>query len=647
MDLYYSLTFTFSLAATFICLSDFCFVKVQNTMGKTQNRFFVLLLWIVALNGICTTLSGYYTLYANESPLALYIIEQSRYFYFVIHSALAPVFFFYISHVCGVVFRANSNKKKYIYYAILIICEALAITNPFTHWVYYHDAANNHVFTRNWGEAIIYIASGFFLFLSFKYLYTSWGALNTKRRSGLLMFLGITLAGILAQLINSDLKVELFAEAIGLTGVMMVIENEDDRIDTETGLYNRQAFILDLGGYFANKTALHAISLRIETPEIISRKSGVANRELAEKRVAEYLETIHKKYNIYKLGRRTFVLVAFGLTDDEAYDIASRIHLRFDKPWQLVDTLVLLESSLLVAKIPDQIESLNDALYMFESFQPGDNSKKILSGSDLDFILRGSAIEKAISNGLADGKFEVFYQPTYSIDGKTLHGAEALVRLRDDEMGMLYPDEFIPVAENIGLIDAIDDFVLMEVCKMIKAEKLDEIVDCINVNLSVIQLMKPGFVEHINGIVEMSGVDKKFINFEVTESISAASYELMNSTINSLKDEGFLFSMDDYGTGYSNMKALASMHLDCIKIDKSILWEAEKSELGYIILENCVRMIHQMNLDILVEGVETAEQIELLRPLGVNYLQGYYFSRPVPKDNFLMIVRENDTRSRA
>ena len=644
MDLYYCLTFTFSLAATLICLSDFCFVKVQNTMGKTQNKFFVILLWIVALNGICTTLSGYYSIYADKSELALYVIDQARYFYFVIHTALAPVFFFYISHVCGVVFRSNSNKKKYIYYSVLIICEALVITNPITNWVYYRD--ENNVFTRNWGEAVIYLVSACFLFLSFKYLYTSWGALNTKRRSGLLMFLGITLTGIVAQLLNPDLKVELFAEAIGLTGVMMIIENEDDRIDIETGLYNRQAFILDLGGYFANKTNLHAISLRINTPEIISRKSGVANRELAEKKVAEYLETIHKKYNIYKLGRRTFVLVAFGLNDDEAYDIASRIHLRFDKPWQLVDTLVLLESSLLVAKIPEQIENLNDALYMFESFQP-DDGKKILSGSDLDFILRGSAIEKAISNGLADGKFEVYYQPTYAIDGKTLHGAEALVRLHDDEMGMLYPDEFIPVAENIGLIDAIDDFVLMDVCKMIKAENLDKIVDCINVNLSVIQLMKPGFVEHINGIVEMSGVDKKFINFEVTESISAASYELMNSTINSLKDEGFLFSMDDYGTGYSNMKALASMHLDCIKIDKSILWEAEKSELGYIILENCVRMIHQMNLDILVEGVETEAQIELLRPLGVKYLQGYYFSKPVPKADFLKIVRESDTQSKA
>ena len=257
----------------------------------------------------------------------------------------------------------------------------------------------------------------------------------------------------------------------------------------------------------------------------------------------------------------------------------------------------------------------------------------------MEKILRGSAIEKSISNGLADGKFEVYYQPTYTLNGRKLHGAEALVRLHDDEMGLLYPDEFIPVAENLGLIDAIDDFVLMDVCRLIKENRLDEgKIDCINVNLSVVQLMRPGFTEHVNGLVEQAGVDKHLINFEVTESISAASYETLNTVITELKKEGFLFSMDDYGTGYSNMRALSKMNLDCIKIDKSILWEAEKSGLGRIILENSIRMIRQMDLAILVEGVETEEQIKLLETMDVDYLQGFFFSKPVPKDQFLKII---------
>ena len=634
-DLYY-LSFAFSLAAAFICLTNLIFIRVQDNMGKAQNKLFVLMLFVVALNGACNTIIGFLVPYLNDSQEALFVVKAARYLYFVSHTLLAPLFFFYVSHVCGVLLR-TSNKLTNIAAGIIVVTELLAITNPFTQWVYYLD--ENNIFRRNWAEGLIYLAAAFFFAMGFYYLTTTWRALNVKRRMGIIMFASITLVGIVLQLVISELRVEIFAEALGLTGIMMIVENEDDRLDNETGLYNRQAFLMDLESYFINKVSLHAISIRIITPDIISRKRGV-DRELVEKKVAEFLESVHERYNIYRIGRRTFVLLVFKKSDEETLSLAKTIDARFERPWQLKDALVMLSSSILIADIPRQLNSLNDAVYMFDTAKPHiDTHKSILAGDDINSILRESAIEKSISNGLAEGKFEVFYQPTYTIDGK-LHGAEALVRLHDDELGLIFPDEFIPVAENIGLIDAVDDYVLLDVCNMISSEKLfDTTIDCINVNLSVVQFMKPDFVEHVNGIVEQIGVNKKLINFEVTESIYASSYEILSSKIGKLQVDGFLFSMDDYGTGYSNMRALASMDLDCIKIDKSILWEAEKSELGMIILESSIRMIRQMNKAILVEGVETAEQLELLKKLGVDYLQGYYFSKPVPKDKFLEIVR--------
>ena len=634
-DLYY-LSFAFSLAAAFICLTNLIFIRVQDNMGKAQNKLFVLMLFVVALNGACNTIIGFLVPYLNDSQEALFVVKAARYLYFVSHTLLAPLFFFYVSYVCGVLLR-TSNKLTNIAAGIIVVTELLAITNPLTQWVYYLD--ENNIFRRNWAEGLIYLAAAFFFAMGLYYLTTTWRALNVKRRMGIIMFASITLVGIVLQLVISELRVEVFAEALGLTGIMMIVENEDDRLDNETGLYNRQAFLMDLESYFINKVSLHAISIRIITPDIISRKRGV-DRELVEKKVAEFLESVHERYNIYRIGRRTFVLLVFKKSDEETLSLAKTIDARFERPWQLKDALVMLSSSILIADIPRQLNSLNDAVYMFDTAKPHiDTHKSILAGDDINSILRESAIEKSISNGLAEGKFEVFYQPTYTVDGK-LHGAEALVRLHDDELGLIFPDEFIPVAENIGLIDAVDDYVLLDVCNMISSERLfDTTIDCINVNLSVVQFMKPDFVEHVNGIVEQIGVNKKLINFEVTESIYASSYEILSSKIGKLQVDGFLFSMDDYGTGYSNMRALASMDLDCIKIDKSILWEAEKSELGMIILESSIRMIRQMNKAILVEGVETAEQLELLKKLGVYYPQGYYFSKPVPKDKFLEIVR--------
>ena len=147
--------------------------------------------------------------------------------------------------------------------------------------------------------------------------------------------------------------------------------------------------------------------------------------------------------------------------------------------------------------------------------------------------------------------------------------------------------------------------------------------------------MGNGFVNKILGIVNQYDIPKNFINFEITESVSANDYELLADVIRELKSNGFLFSMDDYGTGYSNMHTLFSLDFDIVKIDKSILWDAEKSEIGQIILENCVHMIRQMKRKILVEGVETESQINRLKALGVDYLQGYYFSKPITQNAFL------------
>ena len=124
--------------------------------------------------------------------------------------------------------------------------------------------------------------------------------------------------------------------------------------------------------------------------------------------------------------------------------------------------------------------------------------------------------------------------------------------------------------------------------------------------------------------------------------MAATDYKLLQTTVCELREQGFSFSMDDFGTGYSNLQSIFSLDFDVIKIDKSMLWSADNAGSGRIILENSVNMIKQMRREILVEGVETAEQIELLSTLDVDYMQGFYFSRPVPKDAFIRIITDED-----
>ena len=163
----------------------------------------------------------------------------------------------------------------------------------------------------------------------------------------------------------------------------------------------------------------------------------------------------------------------------------------------------------------------------------------------------------------------------------------------------------------------------------------------INVNLSVLHCIQPGFTERTLSIIEKKNVDRSMLNFEITESVDANDYDIVKSVVKKFKENGFRIYMDDYGTGYSNVQSLFSMNFDVIKIDKSILWGAEKSVLGMTILESNVSMLKQMGAEMLVEGVETRAQAELLQKLGVDYLQGFYFSRPIPKDDFVKLMGEH------
>ncbi|MCR5122529.1 MAG: EAL domain-containing protein, partial [Ruminococcus sp.] len=487
-------------------------------------------------------------------------------------------------------------------------------------------------------EATIYISGGVYFSLAAMMLMFSWDALTKRRRVALLYFVVITITGVTIQLLNVVIKTELFSEALSLLGVMISIESEEDRIDAGTGVYNRMALENDLNAYLVNKRVMQLICVKITNTDVIERSSNGENGETMQTIVAEFLKKFLPRYCIYLASPSAFMLTLFDYTEEETDELTDKISSRFEAPWHFRDSIVLLNAVVMSAEIPLRIASSSDALYMADSPVPSNIEKTVLKGSDLDYLLRRASVEKAIARGIAEHTFEVYYQPTYHLDG-TLHGAEALLRLHDSIIGHVYPSEFIPVAEHIGMIDELDDFVLKEVCKFLKTGRPTSCgVENINVNLSVLQCMRPGFVERIIDIANDIGVDKRLINFEITESVAAGDYRLLSKTVNALKREGFLFSMDDYGTGYSNIQSVFSLNFDIVKIDKSILWSAEKSELGRIILENTVRMIKQMGLKILVEGVETQAQLDLLKSIGVDYLQGYFFSRPIPKDSFMRLI---------
>ncbi len=627
------------VAALVLCVTNLLFTFLQRRTDKMQNKFHIINNSIVLLNSVSMLISELTRNYRLASETAFMWERIAEFSYFLFHLLLAPMFAFYVLYATGSQHRVSPLQQA-MFAAPLVISELFLFTNPFLHFMYRFDESRN--FIRCWGEYIVYgCCVLYFFYAIFKVIFT-WKSLSGKRRFAMAYFFVLVASGIVLQMLNFDLRAELFAESLGLIGVMIAIETEDDRIDIDTGFYNRRTLQTDIDSLLYNRNRFSVLCIKVTNADIIQRATGSQNSDILSLILSPYLKSIVKRYYIYNATPESFILTMMEQSEEEIKPLAQQISERFEHPFSFNGSDIPLNAVIMTADVPARLHTSADVLAMADQPIPKQIVRKVLCGEELDYLLRRVAVEEAVTRGLEEHYFEVYYQPTYYVNGE-LHGAEALIRLHDPVIGSVFPDEFIPVAEQMGMIDQLDNFVYDEVCQFWKTGIPSKCgMDCINVNLSVMHCMLPGFVAQINEIAAKHNIDKHHINFEITESVAANDYNVLASIVNELKREGYHFSMDDYGTGYSNMEAIFTLDFDVVKIDKSILWSAEKSDIGRIVLENTVHMVRQMKRRILVEGVETKAQVDLLATLGVSYLQGYFFSKPVPKQQFIEIIRKGN-----
>ena len=622
----------FYSAALAISITVIVFTILQRRTDRPQNRWFLLMISIVAVNAATCTITAVTEPHIHDSDIFYHIFLICQNLYFMIHTALCPVMYYWVLNVTGTA-RRRKNYVKLILAAPFIITEVLTLFNPLFNIVFYYD--QNMMFHRNWAEYLIYGAAGLYYILTVGELMFSWKAINTRRRAAMTYFFLIALAGVAIQFIDINIKSELFAESLAMMGAMLAVESEDDRLDVDINVYNRRAMQMDIHNFLTMHESVPLIYVKVINAHLIERMTHSANVDVPAV-CADYFKTLLPRYQIYHPNPSTFVLFCNKFTEEQLDELTRKISSRFKEIWTQGEASYILDAIPIRASVPTDIATIEDALYIADSIIPSGENK-----TDVKRLMHRAAVERAIRRCIREHRFEVYYQPTYYMEEYRLHGAEALVRMHDNTVGFVSPEEFIPMAEQIGVIEQIDDYVLSEVCAFLASGvPAQHGMDCINVNLSVIQCMRPGFFEHIVGIVDSYRLDHSLINFEITESVGAENYEKLAVVAHRLKMAGFSLSMDDYGTGYSNMEGIFSLNFDIIKIDKSLLWSAEKNERGYVILKNSVRMIHDLGCQVLTEGVETEVHIELLRKLGVDFLQGYYFSKPVPKDEFLKVIEK-------
>lgn len=252
-------------------------------------------------------------------------------------------------------------------------------------------------------------------------------------------------------------------------------------------------------------------------------------------------------------------------------------------------------------------------------------------------------MEQMLEEAMKEDRIEVFYQPIYSTREKRFVSAEALVRMRDRDGRLVPPGSFISVAEANGKILPLGEIVFEKVCRFFTRESLEQYgLHYIEVNLSVVQCGYSELAEDYIGIMEKYQIDPHYINLEITESASMAAKKTLLENMRRLMEYGVYFSLDDFGTGQSNLNYIVDMPVNIVKFDREMSQAFFRDDKAKYVMNAAMQMIHGMKLKIVSEGIETKDQYLAMEELDIDYIQGYYFSKPLPEAEFLAFLQEND-----
>ena len=362
--------------------------------------------------------------------------------------------------------------------------------------------------------------------------------------------------------------------------------------------------------------------------------------------VAQRLSTALRKVDtLARLGGDEFIIALPGVRAAGAAEVACRLIDVCAAPFSLGGHELAISPSLGISLYPvdgTDFEALlrNADAAMYKAKEAGRNAFRFYSSEMNVATLKHLLMESRLRRGLGAHEFVLHYQPLVHETGGII-GVEALIRWQNPEVGLVQPDQFIHVAEDIGLINPIGDWVLREACRQVRAWQDAGLPPLfVAVNVSPIQFRQAGFVDTVASALSASGLDARYLELELTERTVMNDAEQNLGTLSALNDMGIELALDDFGTGYSSLAYLKRIPVGKLKIDRSFVRDLEVDPDDRAIASTILSMGRSLRLKVLAEGVETAEQYEILRGMGCELVQGYHFSRPLPPEQFVAFLEQ-------
>lgn len=574
----------------------------------------------------------------SGSAVMTAVMNLTAVIYILLQKVIFPICIMYLLSISNIDLMKNRVWRQCLdlpYTAMAF----LVIASVWTGWVFEFDS-NGMIVTGSIPH-IMQIFTAYYAVLTAVVIIRYRKTIGFRKITYILNCLAFLFCANMIQLIFPEQRIFFFIMALCVICMIYSVKRPDEAFDETNAIY-RDILLDEVAVEYKSKSPFFIFFIRIHDYKILTDSLGQDSVNEIFSDVVSFLTVFTRGTNVFRVDDNVLAIKTKVMGEEQTENMIKAIVQRFKQAWKNGTMKAVLSTSFVKARCPEDVPAYEDFVHLIsvvgrkEGIIDHVYGAQEIIGEDYE-----KEIIEAIRRGLEKDKFQVFYQPIFSTKEKRIVAAEALVRLNDDKLGFISPEVMVPLAEREGYILEIGRKVFTEVCRFFMEENLTALgIEYIEVNLSVKQCMHHKLAENFLEIMKEYGLSSSQINFEITESSAMVSNAALISNINYFEENGVSLSLDDYGTGYSNVSYLYQMPFQILKIDKSILWSSEKNEKADFTLRSIFDMTNRLGLHVVVEGVETEAQIIKLLKLGCDYFQGYYFSKPIPGKDYIKYLEE-------
>ncbi len=631
----------YDLAAILICIIVGGLFFSKKHFPSKSNKLFLSIGALILTASVFDVLSVYTLAHIDTVPIWLnYFINEM--FFFAFNCT-------YVVYMIYLLLITERHKGKYgkivkgINVVILAYITFTIVTTPWLKLIFYFEGGQYYHGPLHISLYIVaFVMLGGCIFT----IITSNRKINNMHLITTCIIAIVSIVAVIVQFVWNELLLVNFVASLLFFMLFHSLQNPDEYLDKELDVFNMKAFLQQIVNLHDKKKKFTVLAFEIEGFHFVEQFMGV-------ERGNDLLATVVKdctnglKGELYHLGGTRFAYI-FDRNSKDIAEHADWLKWRFVTAFHVNRVAVNLTVRMCTVDFPEVASTREEILNAIDSTleqAKEENSYDVIEATPegIEKHQRSAIINHILKSAVRNKSFEVYFQPIYSIEDRAFSAAEALVRLKDEELGFIPPDEFIPIAEQSGLILEVGDIVFHKVCEFLRSSEVTDLgIRYVEVNLSMVQCMQEDLHKHLKSIMDRYEIPYHMIDFEVTETFSTSDTRILMNNMSSLIDSGCTFAVDDYGTGFSNTDYLIEFPFELVKLDKSVVWAATDNEKAMKVLEHTAAMIKSLGLKIVAEGVETFEQALMLRSIGCDFLQGYYFSKPVPPAEYVEFLRNAD-----